>query len=128
MGENTYIPGKIFNGTDAAKHRFVTAYGETSPDVDLAGAGEVMSGVLQNAPSDNEECTIVATGPSFLEVNGNSVNIAIGDRLKSAASGIGVKADTDGDIYGAVAREASTADNTVIRVDVVRPATESIPA
>jgi hypothetical protein len=58
--------------------------------VDVCGAGEIIDGVLQNDPETGEAAAVMfEAGLSSLVVNGQSVNIAAGDPLESAALGIG---------------------------------------
>jgi len=112
---NFYLPGKKAEAATVEPYHFVVQ-GTDSDEVALAGAGENVLGVCENDPGQHEAVRIVCGGITRLIVNGNSTNIAVGDFLKSDASGEGVKADTDEDRYGAMALEAATADNLKIRV------------
>ncbi len=86
-----------------------------------AGAGATMDGISTGeAAAANDEVGMASDGRGQLEVMGNSVNIVPGDLLKSDASGRGVKAATDEDYYGAIAREASAVDGTIIEVEIIR--------
>ena len=90
----------------------------TSTGVDVTGAGEVCDGVLMNDPETGEAATVMHSGISHLVVNGNSVNIAAGDPLESAALGIGVKSTADKKQVGAIARDPATVDGAIISVIV----------
>jgi hypothetical protein len=87
--------------------------------VDTSSSG-VCHGVLQNDPdAAYEEAEIATEGTSLLYVNGNSTNISIGDPLGSDSSYYGVKVESDGDQYFAIAMEASTADGDLIEVKLL---------
>lgn len=69
------------------------------------------------------QITVATAGYTQLRVNGNSVNIAIGDPLGPDADGNWVKQATDTQWYGAIALEAATADDVYIRCRLVDPTT-----
>lgn len=87
-----------------------------------AGAGEAAIGIAGNsATSANDPVGVNVFGSiCYAEANGNSVNIAAGDPLKSDASGILVKGASTENIV-AIALEPCTADGDEIRVMVVAP-------
>lgn len=60
-------------------------------------------------------------GNSFtLVVSSTESEIAVGDLIKPGPDGYGIKAETDGDFYGAIAKAAATEDGAVIPVRVER--------
>lgn len=85
--------------------------------VDVAGAGEGHC-IIIGGTTAGHATAIRRIGKALLTVNGNSVNIAVGDPLKSAANGIGVKAATDKDRALAIAEEAATTDGALIMVSI----------
>lgn len=97
------------------QYHFLTK--ESDGQVALAGASSVICGIQQDNPdAENEGTSVAYDGFSLLVVDGNSVNIAVDDKLAANSSGHGVQTTTDGDDYGAFAEEASTADGDIIRV------------
>lgn len=105
----------------------------TDRTVVLCGAGDRCFGISKewtrfpsweglqdgNIAISGESCPIYALpedAEAFLEVNGT---VAVGDYLKSDASGFGITAGSDGDEYGAQAIEAGVAGQ-VIKVKLVR--------
>jgi hypothetical protein len=97
----------------------------TSGEFVQAGAGSGTKGVhaylSQDAYADGDTVTAFRSGDGLLTVNGNSVNIAAGDYIKTTANGIGVKAATAGDIASFRALAAATTDGAIIRVDILNP-------
>jgi len=87
--------------------------------IDVTGAGEAMFGVLLNDPNTGLAGSVMHFGIGNLVVNGNSVNIAPGDPLESAANGIGVKSTADKKLVGAIAIDPATADGVIISVIVL---------
>lgn len=106
------------------QHKFVKL---GASGIDVAGAAEAMVGILQNDPlvTVGVGC-VMHVGLSLLVVNGNSVNIAAGDPLESAANGIGVKSTADKKNVGAIATEAATADGVKISVLLLGPRQSSL--
>lgn len=91
---------------------------------DKAGAGATLViGILQNAPKINSAAEVAMIGISQLIVDGNASAIAPGDKLKTDASGRGIKTTTDRDPIFAVALEPSTAQNDQIAVMLLDPGT-----
>lgn len=77
-------------------------------------------GIAAEAAASGNHVAVFTNGLGRLTVNGNSVNIAAGDKLKSTGSaGIGVKAATDKDEYIAIALEPATADGVEIDVLII---------
>ena len=100
------------------QYHFMTL--ETDEEIGLAGATSPLAGILLDDPDAQGKAGLLAIGGlAWLIVDGNSVNIAAGDKLAANASGHGVKTVADGDDYGAVAQQASTADGDRISVQVV---------
>lgn len=80
-----------------------------------------IAGITRRTTTSGDLGEVVEEGRCYLEVNGNSVNIAVGDSVKCGTSaGIGIKADTDKDPALCTALEAATADNVVIVVRIDR--------
>lgn len=102
----------------SAQYKFVVISG--AGQVNVAGAGARAIGVLQNKPTAGLAAEIITEGESLLVVDGTTA-IAAGDMLKSDASGRGVKTTTATDIVCAMALEASSAANDIIRVRVFSP-------
>jgi hypothetical protein len=106
-------------GEDLAAFRFVKL---SSGVAVYADANEDAIGITQEAIADTKQGAVMPIGSggltSKLEVNGNSVNIAAGDRLVAANDGIGVKAvaTTAEQLIRARALEDSTADGDIIEV------------
>jgi hypothetical protein len=91
----------------------------TSTGMTYSGAGEEAFGILQDDPDTaGEYGRVRILGISQAYVNGNSVNIARGNHLATAASGRLVKA-TSADECLAIALAAATADGVVIPVLLV---------
>lgn len=105
------------------QHKFVKL---TGVGVDVCGAGEMAAGILVNDPTSGRAAAVRHVGIELLVVNGNSVNIAFGDNLESAANGIGVKSTADKKIIGGIALGAATADGVKIPVLVLGPKYSSL--
>ena len=75
-----------------------------------------------------QKVNVVKLGQAKLKVNGNTVNIAIGDALVTDTNGLGVKLDITGTVNAALLQKmlaafakallASTADGDIIPVEV----------
>jgi len=115
MSDKIYIPGFKAYDTSCAPHLAVMI-AATAGTVDLATSGEKVIGICENDPTTGEAVKILGVGVTKLVVNGNSVNIAVGDVLKAYTGGIGVKAASDHDRTFAIALEPATADAVVIDV------------
>lgn len=77
-------------------------------------------GTLATA-SSGDRVDLATRGYVMARVNGNSVNIAKGDKLKIAATtGRFVKAATDKDYYFLEAQQAATADGVLISCLITR--------
>ena len=93
-----------------------------SGEVVAAGAGDLGIGVLLNKPAAGaaaEIALINSGGICTLKVDGSGTAIAVGDTLKSDASGRGVKGVADRDKIIGIALEASSAANDLIDVLLV---------
>lgn len=98
-------------------YRFVTL---GSSGVDKTGAGAEIDGILQNKPNLGEGCTVQCVeGVTSKLVVDAGTDIAIGDFLKSDTNGKGVKA-SGGDVVGAKALQAATADGDIIEVLITK--------
>jgi hypothetical protein len=122
------VPVTVSDST-ASKYRFMQVDAtDTSHTVFAVKAATADTtapiGILQIPTTYADECSTLRMGETGkLEVNGNSVNIAGGDKLVSAAGGIGVGASavsaTQQEV-GAIACEPSTADGDIITVKIVQ--------
>ena len=101
------------------QYTFVKLSGTTFGNVDKSGAGDPCFGICNNQPKAASAAEVAIQGVSQLIVDGSGTAIAVGDRLKSDASGRGVKSATNLDNYGAVALEASSAAGDQIAVLIV---------
>lgn len=101
-------------------YRFVkqTTTQEENYKVAPADSGEEVLGISIARAAMGEPVGVALSSIGALEVNGASVNIAAGDKLKPATGGVGVKAADDGDAWGAIALEPATTDGAVIRVHI----------
>jgi len=120
-----YVPGFTAGEslTSSQYHMVFQSADNAVSEADSAGnATGLIQGILLNAPASGEPAEIAGDGSLgvYAKVLGNSVNISRGDKLKADVSGSGklIKTTTDTDDYHCIAREASTADNDLIRVDV----------
>ncbi len=87
----------------------------------MADAGEDTHGIIGEAAVNGAlDVSLFNDGHGYLEVLGNSINIARGDFLKAGTNGVGIKSAADQENYGAVAMEPATADNVVIRVQIIK--------
>lgn len=104
---------------DYQYHAMQITSGEEMDYANTAGGDSVL-GILQNKPDAAGKAADVATeGTSLLRVDGNSVNIAPGDKLGSNSSYHGVKVTADKAVYFCIALEPSAADNDLIEVKLV---------
>lgn len=103
------------------KFRFVketTTGREATCNVAAAAAKPI--GIVTEDVASGGDAPVIESGIFALEVNGQSVNIAVGDPIKPTTGGVGVKAATEGDYFGAVAKEAASTDGAIIKVSVER--------
>jgi hypothetical protein len=88
--------------------------------VTVSGAGEKAHGVIYGEPTASGQPVEVAVdGEVSVITDGSGVNIAVGDYLKTDASGRAVKAATDKDVVVAKALEVSAAANLYIQAVLV---------
>lgn len=86
-----------------------------------AGAATLIGICPAESGTIGDPVDLVRSGFVMARVNGNSVNIARGDKLKVAATtGRFVKAATDKDYYFLEAQEAATADGVLISALITR--------
>ena len=115
----SFVPGiqKTFKAgadlsADAKRYTFVAMSADQT--VNTAGAGAAAIGVQQNQPASGKSCVVMITGTSKVLVDGGTA-IAAGDKLKTDASGRGIK-NTAGTNCVGIALEAAAAANLVIEV------------
>ena len=121
----TWQPGSetsffLANATLATKQFYLAKLHTVSGEVVLCGAGEKAIGVIGNKPGAGASVTLalIAGGGIVRVVVDGTTDIAIGDTLKSDASGVGVKGVADGDLIIGTALEAYTSA-TVGYIDVL---------
>lgn len=93
----------------------------TTNKIDVADSAGAAYGVLQDIPKSGELGRVAVAGPGGITkciVDGSGTAIAIGDPIKSGATGVGVKGATDKDRVIGRALEAATAANVIIAVDL----------
>lgn len=110
-------------GVDLRTHTYKGVYLDSGSVVQLSTTSLRAIGVLQNKPNTGEACAIRTIGTSKLVVDGAtggaSANISIGDKIKSNAVGVGVRASVDGEEVMGIALEASVAAGDIIEVALV---------
>jgi hypothetical protein len=74
-----------------------------------------------DAAAAGDSVAVQTDGIAYLQVNGQSVPIAVGDAITATTAGVGVKSTTDGDWIGAIAEAAATTDGVKIPVRVLAP-------
>lgn len=116
-GGHQFTLGQANADLSAATFKFCEL--NSSGKVITSTAGSRMLGIQQNKPKIDEGLTVQVDGSSKLVVDGSGTAIVIGDKLKSDASGRGIKTVTDGDEVGAFALEASTAAGDIIEALIV---------
>ena len=111
----------IFSATasaDIVEYRIVkqTTTQEENYKVAPAGAGEAPFDIAIQQATTGSPVGVCTSGIGAVEVDGSSVAIAAGDKIKPSAGGIGVKAATAGNVYICEALEPATTAGAVIRV------------
>lgn len=89
--------------------------------INVADSAGAAFGVLQDKPKSGEDGNVAPCGSggiSRVVSDGSGTAIAAGDYVKSNASGKAIKAATDKDRAIGLARDASSADGTIITVDL----------
>jgi hypothetical protein len=119
MASEQYLPSDVITlaaSGDHSSNQFKFVYIDTNGRAALMTSATAHPiGVLVNDPGaiDTDAEVMTALGKVVKVVaNGNSVNIAIGDKIGTDATGNAVK-KTANDYHG-IAREAATADGVVI--------------
>lgn len=83
-------------------------------------AGDQPIGILQNDPGSGQAATVWSNfGVSKVVSDGSGTAIARGDLLGTNASGRAVKKAADADRVIGIALDASTANGTIIRVELL---------
>lgn len=108
------VVDNFLSGSDlsATQYTFVKQ-SSTENTIEAAGAGEVAIGIVENKPASGEVAEVAVGGGTYITA---AAAIAIGDPIKSDASGKGVTASTNNDYYIARAIEAAAADGDQIEV------------
>lgn len=111
--------GSAASPYDAIVNRFVKDNSTTTTShlCDITTSDETAIGVVNDIDS-GLNASVIVSGHAFLFVNANTVNIAPGDPIKCAASGLGEKATIPGEKYFARAIDAASADGVLIEVIV----------
>lgn len=111
-----FKPTGCVAGADlSAKQFYVVKLDSTVNQVVLAGAGELVYGVLQNKPALAAQATVMRSGVSKCVAG---AAIALGAEVAADANGKVVTATTGDRVIG-VARAAAAADLNVIPVDLM---------
>lgn len=104
---------------DLRTSQYLCMVRNTAGQVALSGAGGKVIGILQNEPNTGEAAAVAQSGSSRVVSNGSGTAIDEGDWLKSDGSGKAVKAATDKDFAFGQAMNPSSADGTIIGVDLI---------
>lgn len=106
-------------------YKMVTAAGAKTASATGADVLGIMQDQVDGSVNGPKPLNVAFSGVSKLRVDGNAVNIAVGNLLTSDANGKGVTnnggALTSGDHAICEALEASTADNDIIKVLINSP-------
>lgn len=108
------------NADLSAKQFYVVKLLSTNK-IDVADSAAVSYGVLQDKPKSGELGRVAPCGAGGLTKvisDGSGTAIAIGDYVKSGATGVVVKGVANLDRVIGMAKEASTANGTIITVDL----------
>lgn len=114
-------PGPIVADIDAPAAAAVVAYtfgavNADTPSIATATSAAGNVGVITNSAATGEGTGLKFSGVCPLYVNGNSVNIAVGDYIAPTTAGYGVKDATTKHVTNAVALQAATTDGALILV------------
>jgi hypothetical protein len=105
-------------------YRFVTRAGSTPvlKKFAIAGSGEMPDGIACHTVADGAPVSVAIRGLGWLQVLGNTVNIAVGDYLKpdTGGAGKGVKSAANLEKVGARALGAAVADDVLIPVEIIK--------
>ena len=116
-------PGPIKADISAPAAAAVVAYtfgalNADTPSIATATSAGTNVGVIVNSAGTGEGTGLVFEGVVPLKVNGQSVNIAVGDTLAPTTGGVGVKDVTNRHEINAIALQAATTDGVFILVRV----------
>jgi hypothetical protein len=94
--------------------------GLQNSQISIADTAERVIGVIPQSYASGEAACLIIDGIGLLEVDG-TVAVVPGDYLKpnAASTGIGIKAASNNDHYGAQALEPVASGTKVIRVKIV---------
>lgn len=124
--QNPKSVAKIAGADLSAKQYYIMKLHTTEGQVVLCGANGVAYGILSNEPESGEQADVWVDGNELKVISdGSSINIAIGDKLKSDTNGKAVQipaTQTNQNSIG-VALQASAADGVIIKF---RPQKEQI--
>jgi len=113
-GQNIILSESMTAAADLSSYQYSFVKLTDDRTVNLCGSGEAPYGILQNAPESGEQANVATLGISNLKAN---AAITVGAKVGSgAAGGLGAAVTGDDEYYGAVAREAATAQNDIISV------------
>jgi hypothetical protein len=125
--ERAFYPDETFkaNSDLSAKQFFLLELtAEDTVDVTNA-AGDLVIGVLQNAPKSGEPAQVrVGVGITQVVTDGNASAIAVNDRLGTNNAGKAVKKTAADDLICGIALQASTADGTIISMLLIPPGSQ----
>ena len=116
LADGSYAPTSDYSAAATYQYHFMKLVVAV---LTICGAGDPIFGVLQDTPVANQAGSVAIEGETYLVVDGSGTAIAAMDKLKSDASGQGVKTTTNGDEVGAIALEAATTAGAVIKVQIV---------
>lgn len=102
---------------DLSAYQYHFVYLSADNTVNLAGANAKTVGILQNKPSAAGAAAVVAMPGGTSKMVAGEL-IAVGKLITSKSDGHGEVVDAAGEFCGAFALEASTADGTIIEVEV----------
>ena len=107
-------------GADLSAKQYYCVKLSTTRTIDVADSAAVAQGVLQDKPQSGEQGVVAMAGRGGVTrvVTDGTTAIAIGDYLKSHTNGKAIKAATDKDRAIGRALEASSADGTIIAMDL----------
>jgi len=108
-------------GADLSAKQYYIVKLSTTDTIDVADSAAVAYGVLQDKPKSGEQGNVAVCGAGGITrvvSDGSGTAIAVGDYIKSHTNGKAIKGATDKDRVIGRAREASSADGTIIAVDL----------
>lgn len=112
-----FMPGGLLADVDLSAKQFTAVVMDTSDnDVVGAGAGVKALGILQNAPANGEEASVMMVGLSKL-VAGTG-GLTAGDKWTPEADGEGVVAGTGDEICGTVIQGAGAGGIATVTIGI----------